>query len=117
MVRSGVRHNNHYNLGPALASGYLLYYGTSRQADQQEERRTKQPIEKVFKKTARRLGITPEVLRGRDRRWKVSTKPADAVALLVRDHGYRVGEVAKYLQRDQAHISTMLSRLSARQRK
>jgi putative transposase len=88
----------------------------SRQAGEEEERKTKKPIETVFKEIAHRLGITAEVLRGRDRRWKVSTKRADAVALLVRDHGYRVSEVAKYLRRDQAHISTMLSRLSARAR-
>ena len=40
---------------------------------------------------------------------------AAAVALLVREYGYGVTEVAKYLGRDQANISTMLSRLSARQ--
>lgn len=86
----------------------------SRQAGEEKERKAK-PIETVFKDLARRLGMTPEVLRGRDRRWEVSKKRADAVALLVRDHGYRVSEVAKHLGRDQANISTMLSRLSARE--
>jgi len=49
-------------------------------------------------------------------RWDISTKRAEAVALLVREYGYAVSEVAKYLRRDQANISTMLSRLSARQK-
>jgi hypothetical protein len=43
-----------------------------------------------------------------------STAPS-AMALLVRKYGYGVSEVAKYLRRDQANVSTMLSRLSARQ--
>jgi len=47
----------------------------------------------------------------------VSSTRAEALALLVRGYGYAVSEVAKYLGRDQANISTMLSRLSARQTK
>ncbi len=88
----------------------------TRQVGEEEARKAKKPIETVIKKIAHRLGLRPEVLRGRDRRWEVSTKRADAVALLVRDYGYKVSEVAKYLRRDQANISTMLSRLSARER-
>lgn len=89
----------------------------SRQVGENKERRAKKPIEAVLKKIAHRLGVAPEVLRGKDRRWEVSTKRAHAVAFLVRDRGYRVSEVANYLQRDQANISTMLSRWSARERK
>jgi hypothetical protein len=69
----------------------------------------------MFREVARRGEITPEVLRGRDRRWDISTQRAEAVALLVRDYGYAVSEVAKCLGREQANIITMLSRLSARQ--
>jgi DNA-binding MarR family transcriptional regulator len=69
----------------------------------------------MFREVARRVETTPEALRGRDRRWDISTKRAEAVALLVRDYGYSVSEVAKYLGRDKANIITMLSRLSARQ--
>jgi len=61
----------------------------------------------------RRLRIAPEGLRGWDRRLEITSKQAEAVALLVRGHGYRVSEVATCLRRDQAHVSTMLSRLSA----
>jgi DNA-binding MarR family transcriptional regulator len=69
----------------------------------------------MFREVARRVETTPEALRGRDGRWDISTKRAEAVALLVRDYGYAVSEVAKYLGRDKANIITMLSRLSARQ--
>jgi putative transposase len=85
----------------------------SRGTEQNEERRAKKPIEATFKEIARRAGTTPELLRGGDRRWDISRKRAEAVALLVREYGYAVGEVAKYLGRDQANISTMLSRWSA----
>ena len=87
----------------------------SRDTEQNEERKAKKPIETSFKEIARRVDTPPELLRGEDRRWDISAKRAEAVALLVRDYGYAVGEVAKYLGRDQANISTMLSRLSARQ--
>ena len=87
----------------------------SRDTEQNEERKAKKPIETSFKEIARRVDTPPELLRGKDRRWDISAKRAEAVALLVRDYGYAVGEVAKYLGHDQANISTMLSRLSARQ--
>ncbi len=63
------------------------------------------------------MQAAPELLRSKDRRWDISNKRAEAVALLVREYGYGVSEVAKYLGRDQANVSTMLSRLSARQSK
>jgi len=87
----------------------------SRDTEQNEERKAKKPIETSFKEIARRVDTPPELLRGEDRRWDISAKRAEAVAMLVRGYGYAVGEVAKYLGRDQANISTMLSRLSARQ--
>jgi len=87
----------------------------SRDAGERDERKAKKPIETAFKEIARRLETTPELLRSKDRRWDISAKRAEAVALLVREYGYAVSEVAKYLRRDQANISTMLSRLSARQ--
>ncbi len=79
-------------------------------------RRTKTPIEQAFKTIARQAGVAPEVLRGGDRRWEITKKRAETVALLIRQYGYRVSEVAEYLGRDQAHISTMLSRLSAQEK-
>ena len=75
----------------------------------------KKAIETVFKEVARRVAAAPERLRSKDRRWEVSAQRAEAAALLVREYGYGVSEVAKYLGRDQANVSTMLSRWSARQ--
>ncbi len=87
----------------------------SRDIEQNDERKKNQPIEVAFKEIARRVEVAPEVLRSKDRRWHITAKRAEAVALLVRQYGYAVSAVGKYLGRDQAHISTMLSRWSARQ--
>jgi putative transposase len=87
----------------------------SRNGEEHDERKAKKPLEAAFKEIARRKETTPELLRGKDRRWDISTKRAEVVAMLVREYGYAVSEVAKFLGRDQANISTMLSRLSARQ--
>ena len=87
----------------------------SREAGEKEERKTKKPIEAAFNEIARRLEIAAEALRGKDRRWEVSRKRAEAAVALVREYGYTVSGVAKYLRRDQANVSTMLSRLSARE--
>jgi putative transposase len=84
----------------------------SREVRENKSVKAKGPIEQAFRTVARQSGIAPEVLRGADRRWEITRKRAEVVARLVREHGYRVGEVAEYLGRDQAHISTMLSRLS-----
>ena len=55
-----------------------------------------------------------EELRGPDRRWVVAKKRAEAVTLLVRHYNYRVTEVARYLGREQANVSLMLSRYAER---
>jgi len=86
-------------------------------SEEKYEPKRKKPIETVFKEIARRVQATAELLRSKDRRWDISHKRAQAVALLVREYGYAVCDVAKYLGRDQANVSTMLSRLSARQSK
>jgi putative transposase len=70
-----------------------------------------------FQRDRPQLDATPDVLRSKDRRWGISKKRAEAVAALVRQHGYGVSEVAKFVRRDQANISTMLSRLSAKEQR
>ena len=120
----GVGHNNQYNLDGdpwillileswpvAPESSHPVCSITSLFAATDGERR----FEAAFKEIARRAKTAPEVLRSKDRRWDISTKRAEAVALMVREYGYGASEVAKYLGRDQANVSTMLSRLSARQ--
>ena len=68
----------------------------------------------TVKEIAKRLGTTGEELRGKDRRWVVAKKRAEAVTLLVRHYNYRVTEVARYLSREQANVSLMLSRYAER---
>ena len=86
----------------------------SRGSGERQDRKTKPSMASAFEEITRRLETTPELLRGKDRRWDVSAKRAEAVTLLVQELGYRVSEVAEYLRRDQANISTMLSRWSSR---
>jgi chromosomal replication initiation ATPase DnaA len=86
----------------------------SREAGEKEERKTKKPIETTVKEIAKRLGTTGAELRGKDRRWVVAKKRAEAVTLLVRHYSYRVNEVARYLGREQANVSLMLSRYAER---
>ena len=88
----------------------------SREAGEQEQPKRKKSIETDFQEIAKRLDTTPELLRGSDRRWEISAKRAKAVAALVREQGHSVSEVGKFLRRDQANISMMLLRASARER-
>ena len=87
----------------------------SGEAGEKEQPKKKRSIEADFKEIAKRLDTTPGLLRGSDRRWEISAKRAKAVFSLVREHGHRVSEVAKLLRRDQANISMMLLRGSARE--
>lgn len=82
----------------------------SREFEEQQEGGSKAPIERAINEVAKRLGTTPKVLKGRDRRWAVTRERAEAIALLVREYGYKVTEVAKLLRRDQANVSLTLSR-------
>ena len=88
----------------------------SREAGEKEQGKRKKSIERDFKEIAKHLDTTAELLRSSDRRWEISAKRAKAVAKLVRDEGHSVNEVAKFLRRDQANISMMLLRVSARER-
>jgi hypothetical protein len=67
--------------------------------------KTKKPIETVFKEIARRVDAPPALLPSKDRRWDISHKRAEAVAILVRRYGYGVSEVAKYLGRYGGRLS------------
>jgi putative transposase len=89
----------------------------SRNVEEIPAPKRKKPIETVFKAVASRVEATPELLRSKDRRWDISRRRAEAVAILVREYGHGVTEVAKYLGRDQANVSTMLSRLSVGRRR
>lgn len=68
----------------------------------------------VVEKLARRLKISPEVLRGPERAWRVSRVRGLVAYVLTRRIGFSVKEVAAYLGRDQTSISTLLIRFSQR---
>lgn len=82
----------------------------SREIEEQSMERKKAPIERAVQKLAKQLGISPEELKSQDRQWSVTRKRAQAITILVREYGYKVTEVAKFLNRDQANVSLTLSR-------
>jgi hypothetical protein len=86
----------------------------SRAAGEKGRRKRKKSIEADFQKLAKQFGTAADLPRGRDRRWDISGKRAKVVAVLVREQGHRVSDVAKFLRRDQANISMMLLRASSR---
>jgi hypothetical protein len=73
----------------------------TRAAGEKKQGKRRKWIETAFKVIARRLDTTAELLRSNDPRWEISVKRARAVISLVREPGYRVSEVAKFLRRDQ----------------
>ncbi len=73
-------------------------------------------LEVVGPRFVDQMDITTELLRGSNRHCEVSAKRAKAVVKLVREQGRRVGEVAQFLRCDQASISMMLLRASAKER-
>ena len=88
--------------------------GLSRQVGEEERRGKKKPLETVLKEAAKRIGMSVQELTGRDRRWESTRKRAEVITHLVRHHGYRVTEVAKRFDRDQANVSLMISRFVTR---
>jgi hypothetical protein len=85
----------------------------SRAAGEKGRPKRKKSTEADFQKLAKQFGTAADLLRGRDRRCDTSAKRAKVVAVLVREQGHRVSDVAKFLRRDQANISMMLLRASS----
>ena len=73
-----------------------------------------EPLETLVKKLAHELEMTVEVLRSPDRSWAVSKARTVMAYVLVRRVGYRLGDVAAYLQRDIATVGTLVGRLYER---
>ena len=70
-------------------------------------------IEATIKEVAKRMRMTAEKLKEKDRRWEMIRERAPAAELLVRRYGYRVTEMVRCLRHDHAYVSLMLSRLTA----
>ena len=97
----GESHNEaHYVVEDQRFLGEGFGEKISRDADGKDERKARKPIETAFGEIACRVETASEILRGKDRRWYISAKRAEAVVLLVREYGYAVRDVAKYLGRD-----------------
>jgi putative transposase len=76
--------------------------------------RPQQSLASALQAVATEMGMDVAQLRGADRGWAVSQQRTRAAYLLIRQWGYRAGEVAAALNRDPATMSTMLTRLAAR---
>ncbi|MEX0827544.1 MAG: hypothetical protein WD005_01190 [Haliea sp.] len=83
-------------------------------ADGEEIARPKKPLMTAVRNAARELGIETEVLGGRDRSWETSRVRGLIGYVLIRRAGYPLKEVAKYLGRDMATVSSMITRLADR---
>jgi putative transposase len=77
---------------------------------EEENEAPKKGLSVVYRNIARAVGIEPEVLGGADRGWQVSRARAVVGYVLIRRLGYRLKDVAKYLGRDMATVSSLISR-------
>ena len=94
-------------------------FGERMRAEVEEEskRRFKgKQLGKVVEALARQMKVSPEALRGPDRSWRVSRARTLMAYVLVRHEGFKVGELASYLGRDQTTISSLISRFSEKAR-
>jgi chromosomal replication initiation ATPase DnaA len=85
-----------------------------RKVNEEETPRRKQQLSVVFRTAARAVGVEAQVLEGADRGWRVSQSRALVGYVLIRQLGYKLKDVAKYLGRDIATVSSLVSRLDVR---
>ncbi len=85
-----------------------------RKAKEEELPRPKKQLSVVFRSAAGGVGVEPDVLGGADRGWKVFRARALVVYVLTRRQGYRLKAVARYMGRDVATVSSLVSRFSQR---
>jgi putative transposase len=97
------------------------FLGTARFVDEWQERsqagpvvRSRRSLARVLQAVAAGLGVDVAQLRSADRSWAVSRQRTLAAYLLIRQGGYRPGDVAAALHRDPATVSTLLTRFAAR---
>lgn len=94
-------------------------FGEKMKAGSEERKapRTKHPLETVVRSLAKEFKVRSEELKGPDRGWQISKMRAMVGYVLVRKLGYRLKEVADYLRRDEATVSSLISRLAERMEK
>jgi len=76
--------------------------------------RPRQSLTRALHAVATGMGMDVAQLRSAYRSWAISQQRTRAAYLLIRQWGYRTGEVAAALHRDPATLSTLLTRLAAR---
>lgn len=76
--------------------------------------RPKKPLSVAFRTAARAVNLEPEVLSEADRSWRASRYRALAGYVLIRRLGYKLEDVAKFMGRDVATVSSLVSRHSDR---
>ena len=81
----------------------------------EQARAGRRPLTRVLEIVAAKLRVDMETLRGADRSWRVS-KARVIAAYVLRRHGYRLSDIASFLRRDAATISSRLSKLGERVR-
>jgi putative transposase len=82
--------------------------------DEEEMPKPKKQLSYAFRSAARALEVEPGVLSGADRGWQTSRQRALVAYVLIRRLGYKLKDVAKYLGRDIATVSSLVSRYSDR---
>ena len=95
-------------------------FGEKVRAELEEKsgRRVKKPsLGKAIEGLARQWKVSPEALRRPDRSREISRLRTLMAYVLVRHGGFRVGEIAAYLRRDQTTISSLISRYSEKARR
>jgi len=85
-----------------------------RKAQEEEMPKPKRQLSAAFRNAARGVGVEPQVLGGADRGWGISQARAVVGYVLIRRIGYRLKDVARFLGRDVATVSSLVSRFSER---
>lgn len=76
--------------------------------------RRKKPLSVVFRNIARAVKVEMDVFEGADRGWEISQTRALVGYILIRRLGYKLKDVAKFLGRDVATVSSLVSRFAVR---
>ena len=80
------------------------------EANEGERAKPKKQLTVAFRRAAQALEVDPRVLSGTDRGWEVSRLRALVGYVLIRQIGYKLNDVARYLGRDIATVSSLISR-------
>jgi len=72
----------------------------------------RKPLESIVRELAKHFQTTVEVIRSSDRSWEISKARTTIAFVLTRRLGYRLADVAAYINRDVATVGTLLARMN-----